>query len=350
MQEKYVHCLKKELKHKLEEVNGRYNITTVYIGGGTPSYIDSKYIKEILQIIKSKNVKLDNAEITIEVNPGTVTKQKLIEYKEAGINRLSIGLQSCNNELLKAIGRIHTYEQFLDTYSMARDVGFNNINVDLMLGLPKQTIQDLKLSLNKLINLNIEHISVYSLILEENTKLYDLVEKKQVTLPDEEQERQMYWFVKNTLELNGYRHYEISNFAKSGYESKHNVNCWKQKEYIGIGLNASSYIDSERYSNIENIKKYIKNIEVERFEENKIIEEQQDEIDKQKEFMILGLRMTEGINVKDFKNKFEENPIYIFNKELNELVNAKLISIDGDIIKLTNRGLDLANQVWIKFI
>lgn len=350
MQEKYIHCLKKELKYKFEEIDERYNITTIYIGGGTPSYIDSKYIKEILQTIKRKNVQLDNTEITIEVNPGAVTMHKLMEYKEAGVNRLSIGLQSCNNELLKEIGRIHTYEQFLDTYNMARDIGFNNINVDLMLGLPKQTIQDLKFSLNKVINLNTEHISVYSLILEKNTKLYELVEKGQVILQEEEIERQMYWYVKNTLELNGYKHYEISNFAKEGFESKHNVNCWKQKEYIGIGLNASSYIDSERYSNIENIKKYIENIEVGKFEKNKIVEEIQEEIDKQKEFMILGLRMIKGISVQEFKNKFGENPIYIFNKQLNELVNAKLISVDGDKIKLTNRGLDLANQVWMKFI
>lgn len=351
MQEKYIDCLIKELKYKLNKLNEDFNITTIYIGGGTPSFIDSKYIKEIIEAIKNEN-RIDNTqsaniETTIEVNPGTVTKQKLMDYREAGINRLSIGLQSTNNKLLKDIGRIHTYEQFLDTYNMARKVGFNNINVDLMLGLPNQTIQDLKESLEQVIKLQPEHISVYSLILEENTRLYDLVQKGQAILPTEELERQMYWYAKYTLELNEYRHYEISNFSKTGFESKHNVNCWKQKEYIGVGLNASSYLDGVRYSNIADLNKYIENAETEK---NKFIEEVQDETDKQKEFMILGLRMIDGASIQDFKNKFGQNPVYLYRNELDELVRKKLIFIDGDKIRLTNNGLDLANQVWIKFI
>ena len=347
LQERYVKCLKKELEQKLEDIKDDYNITTIYIGGGTPSYIDSKFIREILNLCIDKENK--NVEITIEVNPGTVNKQKLIDYKEARVNRLSIGLQSTNNTLLKEIGRIHSFEQFMDTYKLAREVGFKNINVDLMLGLPNQTIKDLKNSLKEITKLEPEHISVYSLILEENTKLYDLVNKGILELPDELLERQMYWYVKNTLELNGYNHYEISNFAKKGYESKHNTNCWKQKEYIGIGLAASSYLNKIRYSNIKDLNQYISNIEAKDFEKNKIVEEIQTIESMEKEYMMLGLRMINGVKIGDFKKVFNDNPIYIFRAELDKLTKLELIKIDGDKIKLTNQGLDLANQVWMEF-
>ena len=354
MQERYINCLKKELEQKLKELKEIFDITTIYIGGGTPSFIDGKYIKEVLQLInnvdKFNDIQSIDTEITIEVNPGTVTEQKLLDYKEAGINRLSIGLQSTNNRLLKEIGRIHTYEHFSDTYNLARKVGFTNINIDLMLGLPKQTIEDLKKSLDKVIKLQPEHISVYSLILEEGTKLYDMVSDGELELPDEETERKMYWYVKNTLELNNYKHYEISNFARLGFESKHNVNCWKQKEYIGVGLNASSYVDGVRYSNIVDLVKYMENAEMGDFEKNKIVEEVQGEIAKQKEFMLLGLRMIDGVSIQEFKNEFEDNPLYLFRNELDELVNNKLICVNGDKIKLTNKGIDLANQVWMKFV
>ena len=354
MQERYINCLKKELEQKLKELKEIFDITTIYIGGGTPSFIDSKYIKEVLQLIntidKFNDIQPTDTEITIEVNPGTVTEKKLLDYREAGINRLSIGLQSTNNRLLKEIGRIHIYEHFLDTYNLARKVGFTNINIDLMLGLPEQKINDLKDSLNKVIDLNPEHISVYSLILEEGTRLYDLVKRGQVKLPDEELERQMYWYVKNTLELNGYKHYEISNFAKVGYESKHNMNCWKQKEYIGVGLNASSYFDSVRYSNIADLNEYLKNIEAGEFDKNRIIEEVQDDEAKQKEFMILGLRMIDGVSIQEFKNKFVQNPLYVFRKELDNLTKEGRLKVDINKIKLTNKGLDFANQVWREFI
>ena len=343
--EDYVKAVEKEIELK----NIKSTITTIYIGGGTPSYIDSNYIKEIVHKIFEKNVSKE-AEITIEVNPGTVTFEKLKDYKDCGINRLSIGLQSTQDELLKKIGRIHNFEEFLNTYKMAKKIGFKNINIDLMIGLPGQRISDLKDSLEKVVKLKPKHISVYSLIVEEGTPISEKIQKGELELPDEETERNMYWYVKNMLELNGYIHYEISNFAKKGYYSKHNMNCWEQKEYLGIGSAAHSYRDITRYSNNTNVEEYIKNVKQNKLERNRIIHEIQKEDDTKKEFMLLGLRKIEGIKISDFKNKFGDNPIYLYRTELNKLVEEKLIIVDDDNIRLTNKGIDLANLVWEEFI
>ena len=345
--EKYVDSVKKEIEH----VKIKSEITTIYIGGGTPSYIDSKFIVQILEKIKEKNVAQD-AEITIEVNPGTVTQEKLQDYIDCGINRISIGLQTTNDELLKQIGRIHNYEQFLETYKMAKKVGFKNINVDLMLGLPNQSLSDLKESLERVINLSPKpnHISVYSLIVEEGTQIEKKINNGELELPEEESERNQYKYTKNYLELNGYKHYEISNFAKEGYESKHNINCWEQKQYVGFGIAAHSYIDITRYSNTEDIKEYIKNVQKGEFEKNRIIHEIQKEEDSKKEFMLLGLRKIAGIKISEFKNKFGDNPIYLYRNELKKLSDEKLIIIQDDNIRLSNKGIDLANLVWEEFV
>ena len=393
MAKNYVEAVKKEINSYFQNKAflDNYNITTIYIGGGTPSFIDSGYIVEIMNLLEMKLIrnqtKFEDMEITIEVNPGTVNQKKLENYKKAKINRLSIGLQSANNRILKEIGRIHSFEQFLETYRLANQVGFDNINVDLMIGLPNQRIEDVKESLNEIINLKPAptHISVYSLIVEEGTVIAQKIENHQLEEMDEDLERNMYWYVKDTLELNGYKHYEISNFAKEGKESKHNINCWLQKEYIGIGVSAHSYINGIRYANCETIEEYIdnmkvenselieriltnaqrtdteKNIENSRRDEEKVhkikqiekiyeIEEVQNLEDKKKEYMLLGLRKIEGVQISKFKEKFIDNPIFLFRKELEKLVNDGLISIDGDYIKLTNKGLDLANIVWEEFI
>ena len=341
----YINALKKEIKNN---INKEYKITTIYIGGGTPSSIEENYIADIIETIKlnmnDEDLKnFENIEVTIEVNPGTVNKEKLQVYKKIGINRLSIGLQETHNELLKSIGRIHTYEEFIKTYKLARKIGFNNINVDLMIALPNQTIRDIKENLEKITKLNPEHISVYSLILEEGTPFYNKYNENKIKLPDEELERNMYWYVKNTLENNGYMHYEISNFSKKGFESKHNMNCWNQEEYLGFGVAAHSYNNRIRYSNTNSIEEYIKG-------SNKIIHEEQTLEDMQKEYMLLGLRKIEGINIQKFKNKFAQNPIFIFKEQLNKLVDEELIIVDGNEIKLTNKGLDLANIVWEEFV
>ena len=292
----------------------------------------------------------DNAEITIEVNPGTIDKDKFETYLRNGINRISIGLQSTHDRLLKELGRIHTYQDFLNTYNLARSVGFKNINVDLMLGLPNQSLQDLEESLKEIIKLNPEHISVYSLIIEEGTLFYKKLEMNEIVLPDDELERKMYWGTKKKLENAGYVHYEISNFAKPGFESKHNLSCWNQEEYIGIGVAAHSYTNDVRYSNIDSIEEYIKNYEEDNETDNFVFHEKQTKISKMKEFMMLGLRKIQGIRIQDFKNKFGENPIYLYRKELEKLVNEGLLEIDGDVIKLTNKGIDLANLVWEEFV
>jgi putative oxygen-independent coproporphyrinogen III oxidase len=354
---RYIQCVLKEIievgnNNKIDFENGKddlFLVKTIYIGGGTPSLIDSKYIVQIIEDIKL-NFEIDEkAEITIEVNPGTVTLEKLEDYKRAGINRISIGLQSTHEHLLKEIGRIHTYLDFLDTFRFAREAGFENINVDLMIGIPNQTLEEVKDSIEEIVSMEPEHISVYSLILEENTPLFKKVEEG-LELPNEDLERKMYWAVKQTLEQNNYIHYEISNFAKKGYESKHNLDCWNQKEYIGFGIAAHSYTNGIRYSNIENIEQYIKNYDEDKTEENLVFHEKQDMEAMQKEYMLLGLRKIDGVSIQEFKIKFVANPVFLYHSELEKLVNEELLEIDGDQIKLTNKGLDLANIVWEEFI
>lgn len=373
---KYVECVKKEIgkyarenrimsEHGLEP---KYVIKTIYIGGGTPSLIDEEYIEDILKSIREnfeitsnleenyeaqdEKIKNYNSQIetTIEVNPGTVTKEKLQKYLECGINRLSIGLQAVQDNLLKEIGRIHTFEDFQNVYKWAREVGFENINVDLMIGLPNQTLDDVKESTKKVMALKPEHISVYSLILEENTKLEDMVIKGKLELPDDEIERKMYWYVKKALEKHKYIHYEISNFARPGFESKHNSDCWNQNEYIGIGAAASSFMNKARYENTSDLEEYISNIENDKPSKNIQLQELLDDESKIDEYMMLSLRKISGVNISEFKRKFNQNPIIRYNKILEKLIKEELIEIDGNNIRLSSKGIDLANLVWEEFI
>lgn len=373
---KYVECVKKEIEKYAREnrimsehgLEPKYVIKTIYIGGGTPSLIDEEYIEDILKSIREnfeitsnleENYKAQDEEIknynsqietTIEVNPGTVTKEKLQKYLECGINRLSIGLQAVQDNLLKEIGRIHTFEDFQNVYKWAREVGFENINVDLMIGLPNQTLDDVKESTKKVMALKPEHISVYSLILEENTKLEDMVIKGKLELPDDEIERKMYWYVKKALEKHKYIHYEISNFARPGFESKHNSDCWNQNEYIGIGAAASSFMNNARYENTSDLEEYISNIENDKPSKNIQLQELLDDESKIDEYMMLSLRKISGVNISEFKRKFNQNPIIRYNKILEKLIKEELIEIDGNNIRLSSKGIDLANLVWEEFI
>ena len=365
LQEKYVKKLIEEIEENRDLLKNNF-ISTIYIGGGTPSSIKPEFIKKILDKIYeiceisqiSEKIKI---ETTIEVNPGTTTRNNLQLYKNCGINRLSIGLQSTNDNILEAIGRIHNYKQFLDKYKWAKEAGFKNINVDLMLGLPGQDIEILKESLENIVNLQPmpNHISVYSLIVEEGTKIEQNINLGKLKLPDDEEERKQYHYTKNYLELNGYKHYEISNFAKPGFESKHNMNCWKQKQYVGFGVAAHSYVNGVRYANTSDLKEYLNVNYVEsendlkyrkNFKSIKIIEENQNKLDMEKEFMMLGLRKLDGVSISKFEQKFGENPIYLFRNELQKLVEEDLLEVDLDDIRLTRKGLDLANLVWEKFV
>ena len=350
----YIDALISEIKYKANDLklqDNRYLIKTIYIGGGTPSIIDEKYIYKILDIIYDNFEIMNNCEISIEVNPGTVDEEKLKTYKAAGINRLSIGLQTSNDELLKQLGRIHDYKKYVQTVELAKKVGFDNINTDIMIGIPNQTIYDVEDTLNKLIELDISHVSVYSLILEEGTELTRLVNLNKLSLPDEEIERYMYWFAKRKLEDNGYIHYEISNFAKPSFRCQHNIDCWNQKEYLGIGLNAASYMNNMRYKNVSNLRQYISNVENNKWQANTIIEEKQTKRDKMNEFIILGLRMTKGVSLDSFEKKFQENLSDVYWNSIMNLIKQNLVVIDDDrYLKLTKKGLDLANQVWEAFL
>lgn len=343
----YVDSLLKEIEnHEYIEKE----VSTIYIGGGTPSIIDSKNIMKILEKIKSKFKVKKDVEITIEINPGTINKEKLEDYKLAGINRLSIGLQSTNNDILNFIGRIHTYEEFEKNYNLAKEVGFTNINVDLMLALPNQSMDILIDSLLKVINLNPNHISLYSLILEEGTELEKMIENGEYKLCDEDLERKMYHKTKSILEKNGYIHYEISNFAKKGFESRHNLSCWNQEEYIGFGLAAHSYYNKKRFSNIESIEEYISNINKGEYDKNIVIHERQDKPSEMREFMMIGLRKLDGVRISDFERKFRINPLFYFRFEISKLTDEELIEVDLDYIKLTKKGLDFANLVFEEFV
>lgn len=348
---KYVDALLKNIEYYSKKINIKnYKVDTIYIGGGTPSIINSSEIVDIIKYIKEKFDVLEGAEITIEVNPGTVDEKKLLDYKSVGINRLSIGCQAVQDSLLKMLGRIHNFDEFINTYKKARKLGFDNINVDLMIGLPNQTIDDVKLSIDKMILLKPEHISVYSLIVEDGTVIKNKIDEKKLKLPTDELERNMYYEVKNKLEKSGYIHYEISNFAKDGYYSKHNVNCWNQEEYIGFGLASHSYLNGIRFSNIDDLDKYIINIDKNEFENNIIKNEVQTIEDMRKEYMFLGLRKLDGVSISKFEQKFRINPLFYFRFEISRLEEKGLIEVELDNIKLTKKGLDLANIVWEEFV
>ncbi len=312
-------------------------IKTIYIGGGTPSFIDSKYIVELLNILPEAE------EVTIEMNPCTVIEDKLLDYKKAGINRISVGLQTTNDNLLKEIGRVHTFEEFQKAYNLVKKVGFENINVDLMFGLPNQQLQDVAESLEYLIQINPTHISCYSLIVHENILK---------NLPEDEEEREMYYLTKKMLKESGYEQYEISNFSKKGYESKHNLAYWNQEEYVGLGAGASSYYKGERYTNECNIEKYISKINID--EEIRNVEEVENEESKLREYIILRLRLTEGVCLEEGNKKFGVEIKKIFENEIEKLIELSLIEFEfknnKTYMKLTEKGMDLANQVWEEFI
>ena len=345
VQTAYMDTLQKEIEAKKAEYKD-YVVDTVFIGGGTPTSVEYESLIKVVEVVKKSFSLTKDCEITIECNPGTVTKEALVAYRDLGINRLSIGLQSADDELLKSLGRIHTYEQFLDTYKWAREAGFENINVDIMSGLPGQSLFKYKDTLEKVINLKVEHISSYSLIVEEGTPFYKLYEEDKLDLPDEETERDMYYLTKDMLEKAGFYRYEISNYALAGYECKHNVRYWMRKDYLGLGLGASSCINNVRYKNTEWLDEYII--------ENKYMEKEDVQILSEKEcmeeFMFLGLRMTNGVSKTKFMEVFGLSMDSVYGEVLTRLCDKKLIETEGDFVRLSTLGLDVSNSVWVEFL
>ena len=344
---KYLSALSKEMELYKEKI-GQKEIDSIFVGGGTPSILNEEEIKILFDNINLNFKIKEDAEITMECNPGTLTLNKLKTMKKCGVNRLSIGLQAVQNHHLKYIGRIHTFEEFEKNYHEAKKVGFDNINIDLMYALPNQTKEDWMESLEKVVNLNPTHISAYSLILEENTELFDMYERKEFKLLDEDTDIEMYEYTINYLKSHGYNQYELSNYAKEGFECKHNILYWKCENYVGIGTSASGFLDETRYNNLCEIDKYEELI----LNGKKPIEweEKLSIKDKIEESIFLGLRMNEGIKFKDFKNKYDFNFLEEYKNEIEKLTKLQLIDINETGMKLTQKGKEISNSVFVEFI
>lgn len=348
MVDTYVEYLKKEINIYSDRMRNDYNIKTIFIGGGTPSYIDGKYIYEILSHIYKRFNISQLAEVTIESNPKTLDDKKLRIYRDLNINRISLGLQSMNDKILNEIGRIHTKNDFLKTYNKIREKGFNNVNIDIMFNLPNQTLKDVINTLEQVIELGVEHISYYSLKVEEGTPFYKQQSKGQLILPDEDTEREMYHKGINLLARNGYNHYEISNFSKDGFECGHNLFYWKLKPYIGLGLAAHSNIHNERYGNVTGLDNYISLLDKTQlpFEEKEYIDKKM----KMAEYVILGLRLKKGVNKKEFFNRFDINIDNLYGEQFLKLNKQGLLELEKDNVKLTHKGFDLSNLVFIELL
>ena len=348
--EKYTFALCNEIL-KNAEILSQYKISTIYIGGGTPSYIDSKYIKQILDTLFLFVDKEYLKEVTIEVNPNSVTEEKLKVYKDSGVNRLSIGLQTNHNDILKKIGRAHKIEEFEKALDIANKVGFNNISADLIYPLPDLDLNRFNETLDYILNLkdkNIKHISIYNLEIHENTKLKFLLDEGYVTLVDEDEEYEMYTALNKRFKDAGYNRYEISNYSIPGYESNHNLRYWNQSVYLGFGAGASSFFGGSRYRNENSIEKYISYLD----KGISIIAEKEDLdlLSLMKEYVMLALRKIEGLDVTNFKSKYKKDVYELFSEELNSLINDGLLEKEGNYIHLTQRGLEVANLVWEKFV
>ncbi len=343
----YIQGLLKEIEMYRDKLS-EYRIKTIFLGGGTPSILKEKYFEKITKSIY-ENFNTNNViEFTIESNPGTLSKDKLNTYLELGVNRLSIGLQSFDNNLLQYIGRAHNKEDFIENYYKARECGFNNINVDLMYGLPGQSIEDWKNTLIKIAELYPEHISAYSLKIEEGTKFYELNLQNKLKTMEDDSDRVMHHYCIDFLKKHNIFQYEISNFSKKDFQCKHNMIYWNNNEYIGLGVAAHSYIDGRRFSNTKSIKKYYNKLNNNIFpisdEENLST---QDEIF---ETIFLGLRMTKGLDIERFKKRFGISIFSIYEREINKLIKLELIKIEDERLMLTRYGMDVSNQVFSEFV
>ena len=356
-QDQYMEALLKEIKQRSCEFQ-EYVVSSVFIGGGTPSCVNPRWIVKVMKLVKSHFHICEDAEISMEMNPGTVNRAGLEAYHVAGINRLSIGLQSARKDELICLGRIHSYEQFLEAYFTAREIGFLNINVDVMSGLPKQDLEGYMETLQKITGLNPppEHISAYSLIIEEGTPFYEAYEQDKLELPDEETDRAMYEETRTFLQKKGYERYEISNYAKKGYECRHNVGYWQRKNYIGFGIGAASLVENTRFRNGESIEEYLKDPCACRCDVEEVSVKEQME-----EMLFLGLRMTGGVSYQAFEDCFgtKMDAVYVdvISKHvmdgLLEIIDEPVIrskGLDGRMLRLTKKGMDVSNYVMADFL
>lgn len=344
----YMEALLRETEERAGEYSD-YMVVSVFIGGGTPSVVKARQLAELLDCMRRHYRVSPEAEITVEVNPGTVDGEKLEKYREAGINRLSIGLQSGNDRELAAIGRIHTAAQFADTYRAAVEAGFTNINVDVMSALPGQTLESYRATLYGILDLKPRpgHISAYSLILEEGTRFYELAREGRLELPDEDTDRLMYRETKRILGEAGYERYEISNYARPGFSCRHNCGYWNRRDYVGFGIGAASLVNNVRFRNGEDLRRYLER-PLECREDVQILSTGE----QMEEFMFLGLRLTEGVDVLEFRKAFDRTPEEVYGETLQRNREAGLLEYreSGNRLALTEKGLDLSNYVMAQFL
>lgn len=340
--EYYVRALIREIE-SIESMKEMYRVVTVFVGGGTPSVLGGEQIERIFAALREKFAMESVREVTIEANPGTVTREKLKAYRSAGINRISFGLQSANNGELKQLGRIHTYEEFLESYMLAREEGFDNINIDLISAIPNQTVESWKSTVDRILKLQPEHISAYSLIVEEGTpfeKMYGEDGNRKEELPSEEEERLIYQKTKKWLQEAGYERYEISNYAKKGYACRHNLGYWERKEYLGLGLGASSLIGNVRFQNTEEMKTYLKySDDVRKRKQNEEVLTKEEELE---EIIFLGLRKKDGIYKKEVD--------FFCGEQIEKMICQGFLEEKDGNIRLTERGIDISNYVFAEIL
>lgn len=342
-QQRYLVALKREIEEEAKNYSG-FVVNTVFFGGGTPSILEACDIAECLALLRKKYHMSKDTEITIEMNPGTANEEKLLGLQRAGVNRLSIGLQSARNEELKLLGRIHTWEDFLHTYEMARSAGFTNINVDLMSALPGQSCKTWEDTLEKVLTLKPEHISAYSLILEEGTVLFDRL-GQYPPLPSEDEDRFMYQRTKQILREHGYERYEISNYARKGFESRHNTIYWTRKAYVGFGLGASSMVADRRWSNTIDMDCYLA-MDFEKKENMQLLSVQE----CMEEYMFLGLRMMKGVSIQGFYHAYQKSMWEVYGTVMDKWIKEGYLQQEGDYIRFTDQGIDVSNTILSDFL
>lgn len=344
---KYLDSLDKEMDLALKEAPAS-RLDSIFVGGGTPTALNEKQLDQLCSTIKRQLPYDQFTEYTFEANPGDLSKEKLQILHDAGVNRLSFGVQTFNDELLKRIGRSHRAKDVFQSIEAAKQVGFNNISIDLIYSLPGQTLQDFKETLETSFTLDIVHYSGYSLIIEPKTVFYNLMRRGKLPIPGEDAEAEMYDLLMEQMDKHGFAQYEISNFAKPGYESRHNITYWDNESYFGFGAGAHGYVNGKRRSNHGPLKKYMEPIEngqLPILEEHKVPLEEQME-----EEMFLGLRKTEGVSISRFKKKFGKNPLEHFGVQIKQHSEKELIIVGEEYIKLTRQGRFLGNEVFQSFI